>query len=137
MVDSAFLNIFISTSLTFDLTFWLSLIVVIVLLIVSGLVSASEVAFFSLTPEEKEEIRYSQEETYTTSVKLMNAPKDLLATILITNNFANIGIVILSNYIFIIFYPVDPNFVGVDYLRSGVEIAGFTLELDRMSVVLG
>jgi len=136
MVDSAFLNIFISTSLTFDLTFWLSLIVVIVLLIVSGLVSASEVAFFSLTPEEKEEIRYSQEETYTTSVKLMNAPKDLLATILITNNFANIGIVILSNYIFSIVYPVDPNFVGVDYLRAGVEIAGITFVILMVGEIL-
>lgn len=136
MVDSAFLNIFISTSLAFDLTFWLSLIVVIVLLIVSGLVSASEVAFFSLTPEEKEEIRYSQEETYTTSVKLMNAPKDLLATILITNNFANIGIVILSNYIFSIVYPVDPNFVGVDYLRAGVEIAGITFVILMVGEIL-
>lgn len=136
MVDSAFLNIFISTSLTFDLTFWLSLIVVIVLLIVSGLVSASEVAFFSLTPEEKEEIRYSQEETYTTSVKLMNAPKDLLATILITDNFANIGIVILSNYIFSIVYPVDPNFVGVDYLRAGVEIAGITFVILMVGEIL-
>lgn len=136
MVDSAFLNIFISTSLTFDLTFWLSLIVVIVLLIVSGLVSASEVAFFSLTPEEKEEIRYSQEETYTISVKLMNAPKDLLATILITNNFANIGIVILSNYIFSIVYPVDPNFVGVDYLRAGVEIAGITFVILMVGEIL-
>src|SRR5690554_3309248 len=136
MVDSAFLNIFISTSLTFDLTFWLSLIVVIVLLIVSGLVSASEVAFFSLTPEEKEEIRYSQEETYTTSVKLMNAPKDLLATILITNNFVNIGIVILSNYIFSIVYPVDPNFVGVDYLRAGVEIAGITFVILMVGEIL-
>lgn len=136
MVDSAFLNIFISTSLTFDLTFWLSLIVVIVLLIVSGLVSASEVAFFSLTPEEKEEIRYSQEEIYTTSVKLMNAPKDLLATILITDNFANIGIVILSNYIFSIVYPVDPNFVGVDYLRAGVEIAGITFVILMVGEIL-
>lgn len=136
MVDSAFLNIFISTSLTFDLTFWLSLIVVIVLLIASGLVSASEVAFFSLTPEEKEEIRYSQEETYTTSVKLMNAPKDLLATILITNNFVNIGIVILSNYIFSIVYPVDPNFVGVDYLRAGVEIAGITFVILMVGEIL-
>lgn len=126
MDDTIPLNVLLSTSPTYDVSFWISIVVVALLLLVSALVSASEVAFFSLTPEEKEEMRHFQDEVFNSSFKLLNAPKDLLATILITDNFANIGIVILSNYIFSIVYPIDPNFVGIDYLRTITEIAGIT-----------
>lgn len=126
MDDTIPLNVLLSTSPTYDVSFWISIVVVALLLLVSALVSASEVAFFSLTPEEKEEMGHFQDEVFNSSFKLLNAPKDLLATILITDNFANIGIVILSNYIFSIVYPIDPNFVGIDYLRTITEIAGIT-----------
>tara|TARA_B100000927_G_scaffold279043_1_gene262293 strand:+ start:278 stop:1507 length:1230 start_codon:yes stop_codon:yes gene_type:complete len=64
-------------------------------LILSGLISGAEVAFFSLTKEhlesEKEKISRQMEITK----KLLKQPKRLLATILITNNFINIAIVLL------------------------------------------
>tara|TARA_B000000532_G_scaffold211971_1_gene181844 strand:- start:1079 stop:2308 length:1230 start_codon:yes stop_codon:yes gene_type:complete len=64
-------------------------------LIASGLISGAEVAFFSLTKEhlesEKEKISRQMEITK----KLLKQPKRLLATILITNNFINIAIVLL------------------------------------------
>ena len=68
---------------------------ILFLLIASGLISGAEVAFFSLTKEhlesEKEKISRQMEITK----KLLKQPKRLLATILITNNFINIAIVLL------------------------------------------
>lgn len=65
-----------------------------VLLICSALVSGTEVAFFSLSQTDLDELN---EETKGKSpvVKLLEKPKKLLGTILITNNFINILIVLI------------------------------------------
>ncbi len=75
------------------------IIVVILLLIVSALVSGSEVAFFSLLPGELDKIRNSKSRTSRNAEGLLKHPDRLLATILITNNFVNVGIVIISSFI--------------------------------------
>lgn len=72
--------------------------VLILLLVLSGLVSGSEVAFFSLSPKEIQLLKDG------TSVEkriysLISKPKRLLATILILNNFINIAFVTLSTII--------------------------------------
>lgn len=67
-----------------------------VLLLFSALISGSETAFFSLSPKQIEEIKDSEN---TKIIHLLSQPNKLLATILISNNFVNIGIVILSTYI--------------------------------------
>ena len=64
------------------------------LLICSALVSGSEIAFFSLTQTDLDNLS-NQSEEENTVVKLLERPKKLLATILITNNFINILIVLL------------------------------------------
>ncbi|CAL2079690.1 gliding motility-associated protein GldE [Tenacibaculum sp. 190524A05c] len=71
-----------------------SLIALLVLLICSALVSGTEVAFFSLSQTELDELH---EETKGKSivVKLLEKPKKLLGTILVTNNFINILIVLI------------------------------------------
>lgn len=69
------------------------------LLFCSALVSGSEVAFFSLGPNEKESINSSTEGKSKMLKDLLERPKRLLATILIANNFVNVGIVILSTYL--------------------------------------
>lgn len=71
-----------------------SLIALFVLLICSALVSGTEVAFFSLSQTDLDELN---EETKGKSlvVKLLEKPKKLLGTILITNNFINILIVLI------------------------------------------
>jgi gliding motility-associated protein GldE len=63
------------------------------------MVSGSEVAFFSLTPTDLEELNGSETKRSKTLGKLIEQPKSLLASILIANNFINVGIVILSAYI--------------------------------------
>ena len=63
------------------------------LLISSALISGTEVAFFSLSQVDIDDL--SSENENNTVVKLITKPKKLLATILITNNFINILIVLL------------------------------------------
>lgn len=71
-----------------------SLIALFVLLICSALVSGTEVAFFSLSQTDLDELN---EDTKGKSLvaKLLEKPKKLLGTILITNNFINILIVLI------------------------------------------
>lgn len=73
-----------------------ALIITILLLILSGLFSASEVAFFSLTPTDLEEIKSGREPANQRIISILEKPKRLLATILIANNIVNVAIVILS-----------------------------------------
>jgi gliding motility-associated protein GldE len=73
-------------------------LVLLILLILSGLVSGSEVAFFSLNPGEIQSLRdgsAAEKRIYA----LISKPKSLLATILILNNFINIAFVTLSTFI--------------------------------------
>jgi len=83
--------------ITFGLV--VSFIVVIVLLVCSALISGSEVAFFSLSPSETNELSKSKSKSAERILNQINKPKDLLATILIANNFVNVAIVIVSTYI--------------------------------------
>ena len=73
-------------------------LVLICLLICSALVSGSEVAFFSLSPKDLDNLEKEEDSTTNRLLKLKNKPRKLLATILIANNFINIAIVILSDY---------------------------------------
>ncbi len=73
------------------------LIAIIILLIFSALISGSETSFFSLTPVQLDELKKKNQGK--TIALLLKKPKKLLATILVANNFINIGIVILSTYL--------------------------------------
>ena len=78
----------------------IALILAILLLFASGFVSASEIAFFSLSPKDKSEI---EEEKHPSDAKIMALLDDserLLATILISNNFVNVTIIMLLNFFF-------------------------------------
>ena len=72
----------------------LNCIVLLLLLISSALVSGAEVAFFSISQTELDELS-EKTKGKSTVVNLLNNPKKLLGTILITNNFINILIVLL------------------------------------------
>lgn len=74
----------------------LEFIGIIVLLASSGIISGSEVAFFSLLPKEISELKASESKREKKTALLLERPKLLLATILIANNFINIAIIILS-----------------------------------------
>lgn len=72
-----------------------SMVVVVILLFISALVSGSEVAYFSLSANDKQKLKKKNRINHLVLKNLEN-PEKLLATILVTNNFVNIGIIILT-----------------------------------------
>ena len=117
-----FSSIFI-LSINLGTEIWISIGVIIILLLCSALVSGSEVAFFSLSPVDRMDLEENKNKSSETVKLLLNKPKDLLATILIMNNFINIAIVILASYVFLNFYPETDEF---DILRGIIEIGVIT-----------
>lgn len=70
------------------------------LLLVSGFASGSEIAFFSLSPQDLEELDADKNPCDARIEQLRNDSERTLATILIANNFVNVTIIMLCNYIF-------------------------------------
>ena len=101
----------------------LGVIGIIVLLFLSGLISGSEVAFFSLTPNDYEEIESRESKANRLILSFRDQPRRLLATILIANNFINIAIVLISTLLLEALFP-DGIFVGwLNSLRENYEWA--------------
>lgn len=71
-----------------------------VLLFVSGFASGSEIAFFSLSPSDISELEDGKTDRDRKIQMLRNDSERTLATILITNNFVNVTIIMLCNYVF-------------------------------------
>ena len=71
----------------------------LVMLLIVALVSAAESAFFSLSPTDMEALKTSDEKNDEKILSLIDSPKRLLATLVISVNFINIAIVILSSFI--------------------------------------
>ncbi len=74
----------------------IALLVACVALAVSAFVSGSETAFFSLSQTDIDDI--DNDDKRTAVGQLLKEPEHLLATILITNNFVNVSIVLLLNF---------------------------------------
>lgn len=70
------------------------------LLVLSGFASGSEIAFFSLSPADLNELEESNDEHDKRIMKLREDSERTLATILITNNLINVTIIMLCNYFF-------------------------------------
>ncbi|MDR0989569.1 MAG: gliding motility-associated protein GldE [Prevotellaceae bacterium] len=70
------------------------------LLLVSGFTSASEIAFFSLSPTDLSNISEKKHPSDAKIASLMDNTERLLATLLITNNFVNVTVIMLCNYFF-------------------------------------
>lgn len=70
------------------------------LLLLSGFASGSEIAFFSLSPQDLDELEPDKRSEDSRIVMLRDDSERTLATILIVNNFVNVTIIMLCNYIF-------------------------------------
>ena len=73
------------------------IVVTVLLLMLSGMMSASEVAFFSLLPVDIRNIKQRGTMAAESVLKLLKNGDSLLATILVVNNLVNIAIVICSS----------------------------------------
>lgn len=82
-----------------DLSVVSGFVLLVVLLICSALISGAEVALFSLTRTDIDQEEYKSSKAIEIIVGLLERPKKLLATILVANNFINIGIVILFAFL--------------------------------------
>jgi len=91
---SYILSIIFGSTVTY---FTLSGLILLVLLVLSALISGSEVAFFSLKKSDLE-IDPSDKKSDKVLMKLLESPKNLLATILILNNTVNVAMVTLATF---------------------------------------
>ena len=88
----------------------------------SALASGSEVAYFALTPGDIDSLK---ERGYRKAVGLLKKPDLLLSTILITNNFVNVGIVIISSYL-----------VSVIFNFSAYPLLGFIVQVILVTFII-
>ncbi len=75
-------------------------VIACLLLFVSGFASGSEIAFFSLTPNDLSELDTEKSETDRKIMQLREESERTLATILVTNNLVNVTIIMLFGYFF-------------------------------------
>ena len=76
-----------------------AIIIVLLLLFFSALISGSEVAYFSMSAAEKKKLLHNKNKTNLRVLKNLESPEKLLATILVANNFVNVGVIILSAFV--------------------------------------
>ena len=105
-----------------------SILVLILLLFSSALISGSEVAYFSLSPNDVSKLREARAASAERVLSLKAHPKKLLAIILISNNFINIGIVVLSDFIIW-------NLMGEEVFNSWATSLREWPLLNRMSIM--
>ena len=98
------------------------IVVVVVLLFCSAMISGSEVAFFSLSPANLETLNLEGGRKDNLVLDLLKRPERLLANILITNNFINVGIVTISAFITSVVF----NFGGSPALGFIIQVVVIT-----------
>ena len=115
---------------------FLAIVSILILLCCSGLISGSEVAFFSLTHNDFEKLEQESASNSRRILLLKDKPRTLLATILISNNFINIAIVIVSEFVIMNLLPPETFESWSNWI-----IRSFTLEdvvsTARLSTIIG
>ena len=104
---------------TFDVAALLNGAALLILLLCSALISGTEVAFFSLSQTDLDTLSTDKKDE-ALIISLLEKPRKLLATILITNNFINILIVLL-------FATLAENLFG--YFDYQIDVYFFQLPL--------
>ena len=99
------------------------LLITAVLMLFSALISGSEVAFFSLSPQDREQLENETSKPAELVTDLLSKPNNLLATILIGNNLVNVAIIILSAFLMEQIF----DFSGREVLSFVVQVVVVTL----------
>lgn len=103
-----------------DLPAIIALIVAVVLLLASACISASEVAFFSLSPKDINALDPEENRRDEIITSLLDKQEHLMATILIGNNFVNVAIIMLFSYFFSHIMPADQNPVWLVFVSQTI-----------------
>lgn len=96
--------------------------IIIILFMLSFLLSGSQVAFFSLNYKDINILRNKKQPAYRRIVSLLDEPKTLLTSMLISNSFVNIGIVLIANIL-------------IDSWAAGAHLAFWPLFLIKIASV--
>ncbi len=85
--------------LPFSINTLSGLLALVIFLGLSAMISGSEVALFSLEPKDIESLKSNKKRSSQLILKLLSDPEQLLASLLVGNNFVNIAIVLLASNI--------------------------------------
>ena len=110
----------------------ISIIILVGLLASSALISGAEVAFFAIKPHELNKLKNHKSQKTKLIESFLSKPKELLATILIANNFVNVGIIILATYVSAGLF----NFQGIEWFQFLVQVVIITFLLLLFGEVL-
>ncbi len=126
---SAYLSIiFFSISLLSTSGAIAGLLLLILLLFLSAVVSGSEVSYFSLTANDIQALKDQGDISAKRVLQLKRFPRRLLATILITNNFINIGIVLLSDFLIVSFFGIEGFVAAGNWLARNLSFLNYTAD---------
>jgi len=98
----SYVNIILTTGVKIlppDISVITGIIILIFLLVLSALMSGSELAFFSLSPEDIKNIKKEKSKRASAVLSLYGEPEKLLSTIIVGNNLINVAITILSAFL--------------------------------------
>ncbi len=117
-------SLFLTTFAT-DLSVLSGFVLLFLLLLCSAFVSGAEVALFSLSQTEIDQELETESRRFKIVTDLLNRPQKLLATILVANNFINIGVVLLFAYL-------------SDYIFGSIEnsVVKFILEVGLVTFLI-
>lgn len=101
-------------------------LIIILLLAASAAISSSEIAFFSLSPAQLNDLKNENTNPSRIIQQLLDSPKKLLATILIANNFVNVAIILISSFIIDLLFDFSSSPV-LGFLIQVVVITAFIL----------
>ena len=106
----------------------------LILIICSGFISASEVAYFGLRPSEIAELQEIKSQKTKAILSLLDREEKLLATILISNNFVNIAIVVVFQIMFSTLLP----FSQIEIFASGLNntVFGNIFETSSLAAII-
>lgn len=109
-----------------------ALVLILALLVCSALISASEVALFALTPTQLRDLRERGGSSGQRVLELLERPRRLLATILISNNFVNIAIALLSTIVIDGFFELEKLPEYVVFIIQAIAVTAVLLLLGEV-----
>jgi gliding motility-associated protein GldE len=107
------------------------LILMCALLLCSAMASSSETAYFSLQPNDINELESSQNHNEQLVLEIRQKPKTLLVTILIFNNLVNISITIFSTYIMSMMFNLEVNPIAA-FILNVIVVTSLILLVGEM-----
>lgn len=115
----------------FTTTAFFGFLALLLLLACSALISAAETAFFSLNQSHTKTLKNKNSKTGSLVISLLEKPRQLLATILIANNFVNVSVVILSTFILGELVLLDANPV-LTFVLQAIVVTSLILVLGEI-----